>query len=259
MKNSVIYSIGIFLLAGFVLFSGCKKDDEVGPTVTISNLGPDPAFQGDEVSLTGENLNTVLHVFVGLIEVDFTLSGNTMTFVVPLTAEVGENVVTLAMDNKYRETAKLTVELIPTPVIKTFDAWVPIGEEIVITGTSLDNNTTLTIGGVQATITSNTDTELKATVPSGIPDDQLLEIEVATTYGSYVATTPFLARENFIFNGQLDLGEGDEFEGWEKLNGGDQMTSVIGVDAFGGGRSMRVVGAAMNPWNTALANRKSVV
>ena len=158
------------------------------------------------------------------------------------------------MRNNYRVTAPLTVELIPTPIIKVFDPWVPIGAELLIEGTSLDNNTVVTIDGVEAIIGSNNGSEMVVIVPDGIPDDLPLELEVSTTYGSAIAPTPFIARENLLFNGQLSLGAGDEFEGWEKLNGGDGMTEVVGEEAFGGGRSMRVVGAANNPWNTQLAS-----
>ncbi|MCB9286667.1 MAG: carbohydrate binding domain-containing protein [Lewinellaceae bacterium] len=254
MKNRYIISFTLILFIGALAITGCNKDDEIGPTVTIASLSPDPVFQGDPVTISGDNLNTVQHVFFNQQEADFTLNGSSLEVTTPLNADVGPNVVTLAMKNNYRVTGSITVELIPTPVIQSFDAWVPIGEELLITGTSLDNNTVVTIDGTEASIKSNTGTEMVVTVPAGIPDDRPLEVEITTSYGSTTTPTPFFARENLLYNGQLELGSGDEFDGWEKLNGGDGMTEVTGEDAFGGGRSMRVVGAASNPWNTQLAS-----
>ncbi|KAA3633834.1 MAG: hypothetical protein DWQ02_12465 [Bacteroidetes bacterium] len=255
MKNNFKYSLGLLMFIALIVFSGCMKDDDLeqGPTVTIASMTPDPVYQGDDVTVTGDNLNTVLHVFVGLIEADFTVNGSNLVYTVPLTAEVGLNTITFAMDNKYRVSSEITVDLIPTPVIKSFDAWVPVGGDLVITGTSLDNNTVVTIDGVEATISSNDGSNMVVVVPN-VPDDAPLVLEITTDYGTFTEVTPFFARENLIFNGDLSLGEGDEFEGWIKNNGGDGMTSVVGVDAFGGGRSMRVVGAASNPWNTQLGS-----
>lgn len=250
------YFVGIFAMLAMMLVVGCSKDDEdeQGPTVSIESMDPGAVIQGETFRLKGQNLNTVLHIFIGTEEAPFVEDGNDLIVTVPATADPGEATITLAMINNYRVTSTLEVVATPIPIVTAFDAFVPIGGDLVFEGLNLDNNTSVMIDGVSATITSNTGNEMIVTVPDGIPDNLPLEIEIMTSFGELDIPTPFIARENLLVNGQLEDGEGDDFAGWEKLNGGDGMTSVIGEDAFGGGRSMRVVGAASNPWNTQFAS-----
>ncbi|UOB16164.1 carbohydrate binding domain-containing protein [Abyssalbus ytuae] len=254
MKNIFKYIFSIIAMASLMWVASCEDDDFTQVSVTGKSV--EEAYPGDPVSLTGDNFNTVQFVFIGNEQAPFELNGDTISFLVPEDAEVGNNIITLVMADNYRVRFPFKVLLRPIAVIEYFDAFVPVGGELVIKGTSLNSeyNPQVTIGGVEATIVSNTPTEIIVTVP-GVPDDEALEIEINTIHGTTVTTTAFIARENLLSNSQLSEGSGDDFTGWTKLNGNDGMTEVTGDEAYGGGRSLRVVGAGnpSQPWATQFA------
>src|SRR5690606_1382358 len=193
---------------------------------------------------------------VGDKQASFELNDDTINFVVPEDAEVGNNKIVLSMEDNSK--VQLSFRVLPwlLPRIQEFDAFVPVGGELVITGRKFnpENDPRVTIGGIEAEIVSNTNTELVVIVPDGIPDDEAHEIEITTSYGSTTTKTAFVARENLLMNSQLNEGSGNDFTHWEKLIGGDGMTGKTGAAAYGTGRSMRVVGAGGNPWDTQLAS-----
>ena len=260
MKINLKNFLALFILGAALVVTSCEKDDSdndivASPTVTITSVNPDPAFQGDDVVITGENYHTVNAVFVGLKEADFTDNGDgTLTLTVPTSATPGENEITLAMDKRYRVTHPIEIILRPSPQVDSYDAFVDIGKDMVITGLNFQYDpVVVTIGDVEATIKSKTDTEMTVTVPGGIPDNTPLEVVVTTDKGEYTIPTAFLARDSQVPNSQLN-GTGDDFDTWTKLNGADNLTAVVGSDAYGGGRSMRVAPAANNPWSNQFAS-----
>ncbi|MEZ4810106.1 MAG: carbohydrate binding domain-containing protein [Allomuricauda sp.] len=256
MKNSLKYILSTIALVALLFVAGCEEDDNftIVP-VSVEQISVDSAFPGDPVSLTGSNFNTVQFIFVGDQQAQFQLTDNTITFNVPQGADIGSNTITLAMANNYRVNLPFEVLLRPIPVIETFDAFVPVGGDLVINGLSLnaEYSPVVTIDGVQATITSNTATQLVVTVPD-VADDEFLDLAISSIHGETTATTKFLARESVLANGQLEEGSGDDFTAWEKLNGGDRMTAVTGEEAYGGGRSMMVMPASGNPWDNQFAS-----
>ncbi|NJB72243.1 hypothetical protein GGR42_002734 [Saonia flava] len=256
MKTNKKLIIGFLAILMGLGLTNCEEDDFIAPDVAVSSFDVTSAFPGDPVSITGTNFNTIQFIFVGNAQAEFQLDGDIVTFNVPENSEIGNNTITLAMANNYRVTAPFEVLLRPIPVIEKFDAFVPIGGDLVIQGLSFNSEYTpmVTIDGVAATITSNSPTELVVTVPSGLADDEFLEIGISSIHGETTTTTGFMARESVLTNGEMQDGSGDDFPGWEKLNGGDRMTAVVGEDAYGGGRSMRVDPASGNPWDNQFAS-----
>ncbi|MDX8339600.1 carbohydrate binding domain-containing protein [Draconibacterium sp. IB214405] len=254
MKEYFKYLI-ISIMAVAVLTTGCQDEDDIFGSVTITGISVESAFINDPVSIDGTNFNLINFVFVGERQAEFTLDGNTVTFNVPEGAKVGQSVITLVMNDNYRETIDFEVLLRPVPVIQSLSSnAVASGEELVIQGLSLNSEYSpeVMIGDVVATINSATPTSLTVVVPAGLPANELAEIEITTIHGSTKSNFMFYAGENLITNGNFEAGEGDEFTNWSKLNGGDGMTAISGDDAYYG-RSVRVVGAASNPWNTQFA------
>lgn len=261
MKNKLIKIFGLLLLVSAILVFGCKKDDDDssncvgGAAATISSISPNPQIQTGEATISGSNLSNVNYVFVGQIQAEIvSQSDGSLTFIVPLSAKLGDNEVTVAGCNNQRAKTNMTVNILPAPIITSITPWVPVGGELVITGTSLENNAVVTIDGVPADIVSTDGVTLVATVPAGIPDDNYLDVVVTNDFGTFESPIPFFARENLLVDGQLNEGEGNEFTAWEKLNGGDFMTELSGDDAYAGGRSMRVEPAGGNPWDRQLAS-----
>ena len=251
--NKLLKGLLVFVLT-FGLFS-CNDDDFSAKQVTVNEISANSAYPNDPVSLIGLNLETVQFVFVGEQQAEFELNGETISFIVPERSVVGPNFITLAMANDYRVKIPFEVLLRPIPFIDRFDAWVAPGGNLTISGLSFnpEYNPVVTIDGVEATITSNTNTELVVTVP-GVTDDEFLDITITSIHGSTTTSTAFIARNNILANGDFYEGSGDDFTGWEKLNGADRMTAVTDADAYGEGRSMRVDPASANPWDNQFAS-----
>lgn len=256
MNKNIIYKVVVLALTPLLFLTGCKDELEIGPTVTISTINPQAAYGGDAVTIQGENLNTVNNIFVGdkhAVDVQ-SISESSITFIVPRSAASGMNTVTLAMANNYRVTGEMEVLLRPIPEIFAISpSGAAPGEEVTISGVNLDILTSVTVGGVSASTVSASSNELVITVPDGLQLNSPAVIEVATQEASAASTSIFYVGKNYIANSDLEDGSGDDFTDWSKLNGGDQMTEVTGADAYFG-RSMRIVGAAANPWNTQLAS-----
>ncbi|WP_082333783.1 carbohydrate binding domain-containing protein [Mangrovimonas sp. TPBH4] len=257
MKNvikNLFYLCTVVVLATSIV--SCNDDDDFAE-VSVTEVNPTSVYPLESVTIQGSNFDYVQFVFVGDKQAEFSLGEDgSLTFVVPENAEVGNNVVTLAMVNDYRVHFNIEVLLTPVPIIQNFDAFVAIGNNVTITGTSFnaEYNPVVTIDDVPATIVSNTDTELVVTVPAGVDDNAFLDLSVSNEFGETTASTAFVARHNFLVNSTLSEGSGDDFPGWEKLNGGETMTELTGDAAYGGGRSMRVEPAGGNPWDRQFAS-----
>ncbi len=253
MKRNIKILFGILTMVIALVVTSCN-DDEMLDSASIETISASAIFQGEDISLTGAGFESVKFVFLGYDQVEYGLEGNTITFTVPDEFPVGPTTVTLALEGGVRETIGLDVMLKPSPIITGFTAFVAAGDDLTIEGAQLDNNTTVTVDGLAASIVTVSDTELVVTVPSGVSTAGPIEFEIATDYGTASNRTAFYAKTNELANSTLELGEGDDFTGWDKLNGGDGMTAVSGEDGYGGSRSLHVVPAASNPWNTQFAS-----
>lgn len=255
MTNRINFIYGLMALSLFLFTTSCKKEI-VAPTVTITSLSAAAAFGGDELVLQGENLHTVENVFVGERHAADILGQNegSLTFIVPTSAVSGASTITLAMVNGYRVSTDFEVLLRPVPVIHTISpsAAAP-GEEVHIAGENMDILTNASIGGVSATIVSATPGLVTLMIPDGPVLNSPAEIELTAEGGTDVSTSTFYVGTNYIAFSDFEAGSGDDFEGWEKMNGGDNMTEATGADAYFG-RSMRIVGAGNNPWDTQLGS-----
>jgi len=258
MKNIFYNIIGVFAVACMLFLTSCDDELDLGPTVLIDSVNPEAVFTGEEVTITGENLHTVINVFVGNRHATDVVdqSESSIRFVVPATAEPGDNKVVLAMKNGYRVSRDLEVNLRPIPVIETISpsAAAP-GENVTIRGLNLGELTSARIGGIEATIASASNNELELTVPSGLPLNTPAAIELETVETTTTSTSIFYVGPNLVANSDFEAGSGDDFDSWEKLNSGDQMTERTGAEAYAG-RSIHIVPAANNPWSTQLATQE---
>ncbi len=68
------------------------------------------------------------------------------------------------------------------------------------------------------------------------------------------APTPPVVIESLVLNGNLELGDGDDFTNWGKLNGGDRLTAETS-DVYEGSRALKVVNPEEgNPWDTQFSS-----
>jgi IPT/TIG domain len=150
------------------------------PTQTTGNVGA-------SVGMFGQGFSGASVVkFGGVAATSVTLSGaNYLTAVVPSGAHTGAVTVTTGGTTL---TSPQTFKVLPT--IKSFTPTSgPVGTAVTITGTGLTQTTKVTFGGVAATnVTVNSDTQVKADVPTGAKTGK---IGITTKGGKVTSKTSF--------------------------------------------------------------------
>jgi uncharacterized repeat protein (TIGR03803 family) len=164
----VLYSLGM-KLGPFVSFVGPLFEGKVGKTIEILGQG----FTGaTKVSFHG-------------VAATFTVVSDTyLTAVVPAGATTGSVTVTTPGGTL---TSNKIFRVIP--VILSFSpASGPVGTQVTITGTSFTGATKVTFGGVKATFSVDSDTQIAATVPTGAKTGK---IQVMTPGGTATSASDF--------------------------------------------------------------------
>lgn len=250
MSKTLKYAANFLMVIAIVFAMGCEEDDST-PVVTVASVESDNFYPGDLVTLQGSNFDAVLFVFLGNNQIPFQLDGDALTFELPSSAAIGDATVTLVMPDGYIVTANVAVVARPFPIITAVTpSAAPEGGEVTIKGTSLDNLQSVTIGDVEASVVSSSATELVITVPAGLATGVATELKVVTSGGEATPSTNFYVGENLLLNGDLELGDGDDFTNWGKWNGGDGMTATTADGEAYDGRSLRAVGAGGDAWRT---------
>lgn len=182
----------------FLLFTACENDDNpVG--ATISSVSPMEEFPRGTITLEGTNFEHVQYVFLRKKAVEFTREGSSITFQIPQGTVDGEAEVTLILPAGVRERTTITVLPSADPIFTSFSKRAAkTGEDVTITGGSLDGAESVTIGGVEATIKSSASNSLTFTVPAGVPD-QRGTVTVITNKGENTSDfTFFIGKEILV-------------------------------------------------------------
>lgn len=251
MKMYLYRILKLITFTAIVLMIGSCEDEDTLPSVAITNMSVTEAYPLETVVLEGSNFNVVQFVFVGNRQAPFQLDGNQMTFEVPEAAAAGANKITLAMANNYRVTTDFTVLVRPNPVINSITPTAAaMGENVTILGVSLDNLKSVSVDEIEATVVSSSANELVFTVPDGLADNALAEIKIITTGGEVTSASQFYVGKNLLLNGELELGDGDDFTNWGKWNGGAGMTATTSADEAYSGRALRTVAVGGDAWRS---------
>ena len=254
MKKIITKLFSFLAIASLVFITSCE-DDEFSYPVDISGLSVDSAYPLENITVEGTNFNTVQFVFVGSLQADFELNESSLTFQIPEAAAPGTTKVTFAMANNYRVTTQIEVLLRPVPIINRITPSAAAGgEQVTITGQSLDNMPQIIIGEMEATVVSSSATELIFTVPDGLPNNTQQSITIETSGGEATSESIFYVGDNLIANGEFEEGAGDDFTNWSKFNGADLLTATTAADEAYTGRSLRAVGIGGDAWRTQLAS-----
>jgi len=260
MKKNIIKLLSISSLMIFFMFLGCENNDSLSDSVAIKSITPTDPYQGDVATLKGSGLENVNYVFVGLFDAAFTYNSGVISFKVPNAAPAGKNVVTMVVGDKTRITSEITVQIKPIPTIAVISpsAAAP-GENVTITGTNLNNSTTIKVGGVAATVISATATKIVFTVPVVSNNTVASSIALTTTFGTVTSTSTFYASKNLLLNSELELGTGDSFTNWSKMNGGATMFATVVSGEFYSGRALKATGfgSVGGEWRTQFGADKS--
>ncbi|OAM87271.1 hypothetical protein AW736_23745 [Termitidicoccus mucosus] len=162
------------------------------PPPVVTGITPLSVAPGGSITITGANLDGAT-VTIGSVAATITAPGATSLTVTVPEGVLGENkavaVTTAGGTTTAAQTLTITAVPPPAPVITGITPTdVHPGGSITITGTNLVGATvtTVTIGGVAATVTASSATSLTVTVPEGVLGDTVA-VAVTTDAGTTTA------------------------------------------------------------------------
>lgn len=140
---------------------------------------------GASVGILGQNLSTATQVLFGSGAGTFTTTGNTYMNAKPATGAT-TGVITVK-EPSGNLVSPLTFKIVPK--ITSFDPPSgPVGTQVILTGTSFLQTTSVKFGTKAATFTVNSDTQITTTVPAGAVT---AKISVTTPGGTATSATNF--------------------------------------------------------------------
>jgi uncharacterized repeat protein (TIGR03803 family) len=152
----------------------------------VSLVGFPAGAAGQTVEILGDGLTGASNVIFGSGSATFTLVSDTyMTAVVPDSGTTGTVTVTTPSG-----TLLSKQQFRVLPVILSFKPGSgPVGTQVTISGTGLTGATSVTFGGVKASFTVNSGTQVTATVPTGAKTGK---IKIATPGGTATSSGTFI-------------------------------------------------------------------
>lgn len=261
MKNKVKYIL-LFLLP-ILMLGSCQEDFDyklsgnppenngIDVSERLSGFDQEEAEIGSVLTMNGRELSTVKRVMVaGELATDVQASENSVSFVVPNGAPLGEQDFHFIFSGNERAVASITVVPKAVPEIYAITPTaVPVGEKVTILGISFIDVQVVTIGDVEADVDpSSTSEALIVTVPEGLPDNVPATIEIVTARGKTKSESMFYVGKNLIMNGEFELGEGDDFDFWTKANNGE-LTLAGSSDSYAGRTLRAVSGSDSQQWH----------
>lgn len=189
-RTQLSLSIGAIMAVLVLLLGSCKKDQSENtapPTLsevtnlTARNTALTSVGYGEWIIIKGANLSTTTKVdFNGTLAADSLIYADDSSVTVKIPANLTDPVNNpITVTTKYGS-ATLNFKIMqPAPVITSFDP--PAGnpdDAVTIKGNYFKGLTAVTINGVATTVVSNTQTEIKIKVPTGV------------SYGVVAVTTP---------------------------------------------------------------------
>ena len=155
----------------------------------ITSFQPTTGVPGTLVTISGSRLLGAMSVKFNGVEATITSNGTTSIKVLaPAGSTTGKVSVTTA-GGTATSSGNFVPKPPPTPVISTFTpSSAYIGKTVTIKGTGLLGATSVKFNGVQAKISSNTASAIKAVIPTGADDGK---ISVTTAGGTAVSAANF--------------------------------------------------------------------
>jgi hypothetical protein len=273
-----------FLLAPVIIIGlmiNCS--DEEGVTYKVKDVSSrvtgyttPKAGTGAPLTVTGSGLDRVTRIAVGNIIVPAktftTVSESSITFTVPAGAAIGENNMLFMFPGS--EKAFSMIEVIRFQAVLDFSPKAAVeGETVKLVGNNLDVVNEVRLGDVPVTITSKTATAILFTVPAGATTGPITMVSEAGSSTTAALAIPALTIcsgaapgpdciDALNSNSGFELGTGDNFNNWNKFNGGTKIvatTNVAGNEVFRGARAMRVIRdgtitPATDQWRIQLAS-----
>jgi subtilisin-like proprotein convertase family protein len=158
---------------------------------TVTSFTPTSGPPGTAVTITGTNLQGVTSVTFGGVP-STSITNNTPTSVtatVPANAVTGPIGVTTPNGTA---TSATSFTVVPPPTVTSFTPGAGlVGAQVVITGTTFTNVSSVSFNGVSAVFTVNSSTQITATVPPGATTGP---IAVTTASGTGTSAADFIVQ-----------------------------------------------------------------
>ncbi len=195
MKNiKILVPIALLVLSLFACNEELKYDVEVENAPVISSFSPTSGRVGDEISIEGENLQTVDSVTIGGGAATIKYLINSSSMVVTVGSESRSGSIFVANGAGSSTSSTTFTKVYSVPVINDFPASSKAYETIVIEGENLDVVTTVAFDTAQATIITQQDEFLEVLVPFY----KALTANIILTYPTE--------------NGEAEVASGSQFE-----------------------------------------------
>jgi hypothetical protein len=256
MKTNKVISALIAPMLLMALTMNCSEEDGVITSLEdvssrITGFTSEITGAGASLTANGTELDKVVRICMGGYCVPqrlFTAATATaLTFNVPTGVQLGETEVLFIWPGSERGTTSIAV--VALPAITSFTpAAAAAGETVTVLGTNFDIVNGANIGGVAATITSQSATVLKLTVPTGIANNKITLVSSAGNVSSAANLIACTANptssdcaSGLNLNTGFELGAGNDFDSWEKWNGGTLMTATSEVgEVYRGARAVKI-------------------
>jgi hypothetical protein len=163
---------------------------DITPPPTVTSVSPSPVAPGATLTINGTDLDNASSVTIGGTAATIATNSSTVITVTVAPGQTPGPVQTVSVTTPGGTDATATVDILPPPSV-TGVAPNPVrpGNALTITGTSLDNAGSVTIGGTVAIIQSNTGTQIIVTVSAGQPVGIDLVVSVTTPGGTDSSAT----------------------------------------------------------------------
>jgi hypothetical protein len=154
----------------------------VGVAPELTSASPDPVQWGEDLTVTGDFFSSVSEVLIGGESLTFTvIDANTLDIEVSTATPTGNQTIAVTNSIGTTDTLSVTVEGIAPSIHNVSPDPVAWGAVLTIDGAFL-SNATVTIGGENQTLDTNTDAQITLTLSSATPVGQQT-ITVTTAHG----------------------------------------------------------------------------
>ncbi len=163
----------------------------LGAGVQISSFTPASGFVGSSVVISGSGFSGATSVRFASAEAAFTVdSDSQITATVPAGVPAKGKISVSTLSGKAKSDSAFIRVVAVKPAITSFSpAGGEVGASVVIIGSHFTDANAVTFGGVAAEFTVDSDVQITATVPAGVPVKG--KIKVSTAAGSATSATGF--------------------------------------------------------------------
>jgi hypothetical protein len=261
MKRIMKITWMLLLTSAVSILISCNNDDAITYSVRdvssrITGFSNPKTGPGAELTLNGTQLGNVQRIFIGNVSIlsrEFiSHTESAITFTVPtgtVVSTTGEKSEVLVVFSG-AERAFTEIEVIPLQAISSFLPYsAAVGETVTLFGVNFDLVTSVKLGDVTATITSQTPTLLKFTMPAAATTGKITLVSEAGSSSSATNLIACAGSPNspdcapaLNLNSGLETGDGDDFTNWGKWNGGAfQVATTVPGEYYRGTRALKVI------------------